>query len=214
MIDHERALELAAAAFDFQLSPADDEALTAHLESCESCRATVQAMRADQVALVGLQREDAPEDLRQRILDAASAGSERSRTTSPAPAVSAPKRPILLHFPARLRHPAVLVAAAAVIVAVVGGTLAWRAVPGPGNIAVTNPSNRPNGSAEPGTSGGPGDPGPTNPPGPANPDLVTAYAPVAELTAQKASGGVVDLDSGFVLTGLAGTPASELADPT
>ncbi len=213
MTDHERALDLAAAAFDFELSPADDEALTAHLASCESCRATAQAMRGDQVALVGLERQDAPDDLRQRILDAA-AGHSGSIGDAPVPAASAPRRPILLQFPARLRHPAVLVAAAAVIVAVVGGTLAWRAVPGPGNIAVTNPSNRPIGSGEPsgpGGSDGPGDPGPTNPPGTANPDLVTAYAPVAEISAQKASGGVVDLDSGFLLAGLAGTPASELA---
>ena len=43
MIDHEHALELAATAFDFELSPTDDEALTAHLASCESCRATAQA---------------------------------------------------------------------------------------------------------------------------------------------------------------------------
>ena len=140
MIDHERALELAAAAFDFELSPADDEALTAHLETCESCRATAQALRADAVALVGLAREDAPDELRQRILDAASAGSGDVEDALVPPA-SAPGGGILLHFPARLRHPAVLVAAAAVIVAVVGGTLAWRAVPSSDGIAVTNPSN-------------------------------------------------------------------------
>ncbi len=34
MIDHERALELAATALDFELSPADNEALTAHLDTC------------------------------------------------------------------------------------------------------------------------------------------------------------------------------------
>ena len=70
MIGHKRALELSAAAFDFDLSPDDDAALTAHLETCESCRAIGEGLRADAVALVGLERTDAPGDLRARILDA------------------------------------------------------------------------------------------------------------------------------------------------
>ena len=219
MIGHKRALELSAAAFDFELSPDDDAALTAHLETCESCRAIGEGLRADAVALVGLERTDAPGDLRARILDAA-AGSEAIGEVA-APVPTSAERPTLLRlparFPARFRQPMVLVAAAAVIVAVIGGTLAWRAGPSDRGIAVTNPSNRPSGgSAEPGspdgssTPGGPPDPGPTNPPGPVNPDLVTAFAPVAELTALKATGGIVDLDSGFVLAGLASIPAKEL----
>ena len=219
MIDHKRALELSAAAFDFELSPDDDAALTAHLETCESCRAIGEGLRADAVALVGLERTDAPDDLRGRILDAV-AGSE-ALDAAPAPVPISERRPTLLRFPdrfpARFRQPMVLVAAAAVIVAVIGGTLAWRAGPSDRGIAVTNPSNRPSGgSAEPGSPdgssapGGPVDPGPTNPPGPVSPDLVTAWAPVAELTAMKVTGGVVDLDSGFVLAGLAGIPAKDL----
>jgi alpha-2-macroglobulin len=214
MIDHERALELSAAVFDFELSPADSEALTEHLAACESCRAIDQGLRADAVALVGLQREDASEDLRRKILEAVGPEAD-ALDSAPVPAVPSPKRRQLLPFPTRLRHPAVLVAAAAVIVAVVGGTLAWQNVPSEGGIAVTNPSSPPaSGSADPSHPAGstdPGDPGPTNPPGPANPDLVTAWTPVAELTAQKSSGGVVDLDTGFLLAGLAGTPATELA---
>ncbi|MEA2576465.1 MAG: alpha-2-macroglobulin, partial [Chloroflexota bacterium] len=219
MIGHERALELSAAAFDFELSPDDDAALTAHLATCESCRAIGESLRADAVALVGLERMGAPDDLRARILDAAAASEAIDEAPAPLPASA--ERPTLLRLPARLparfRQPMVLVAAAAVIVAVVGGTLAWRAGPTNVGIAVTNPSDRPSGgSAQPGgpdgssAPGGPADPGPTNPPGPVSPDLVTAWAPVAELTALKATGGVVDLDSGFVLAGLAGIPAKEL----
>ncbi len=215
MIDHKRALELTAAAFDFELSPDDDAALTAHLETCESCRRIGEGLRADAVALVGLERTDAPDELRARILEAAA--EPEAVDDAPIPVVTTQERPTILRLPARFRQPIVLVAAAAVIVAVIGGTLAWRAGPSDRGIAVTNPSNRPSGSAEPGSPdgssapGGPADPGPTNPPGPANPDLVTAWAPVAKLTALKATGGVVDLNSGFLLAGLAGIPAKELA---
>ncbi len=212
MIDHERALDLAAAAFDFELSPADEEALTAHLETCEPCRTVAAALRTDAAALAGLDREDAPADLRQRIVDAA---AESDTTPAPVPArATSPDRPNILQLPARWRQPALLLAAAAVIVAVVAGTLAWRAAPSGPDVAVVNPSNAPHGSAGPTDSGGPGSsdrPVPTNPPGPANPDLVTAFAPVAELSAVAARGGVVDLDSGFLLASVAGTPASELA---
>ena len=119
MIDHERALELAATAFDFQLSPADDEALTAHLD-------VLRVVPRDRRRLCAptLSRWSA---LSARTLLRTSAGGSsmpwlrtprpckrRSRTSA------APKRPVLLRFPARLRHPAALVAAAAVIVAVVG----------------------------------------------------------------------------------------------
>ena len=212
MIDHERALDLAAAAFDFELSREDDDALTAHLEGCDACRATATALRADAVALGELERDDAPAELRGRIVAAASAGSDTLDEALPAP--SHGPSSILMRFPARLRHQAVLVAAAAVVVAVVGGTLAWRTVPSDRGIAVTNPSNPPaNGSGDPGAGspGGPGGPVPTNPAGPANPDLVTAWTPVAELTAQKSAGGVVDVDTGFLLAALGRTPATELA---
>ena len=142
MIGHKRALELSAAAFDFELSPDDDAALTAHLETCESCRTIAEGLRADAVALVGLERTDAPVDLRARILGATT-GSEDIDDASTADA-TLQRRATLLRFPdrlpARLREPMVLVAAAAVIVAVIGGTLAWRAGPTDRGIAVTNPS--------------------------------------------------------------------------
>ena len=137
MIDHDRALELAASSLDFELSHADADALTAHLESCDACRAIDEGLRSDAVALTELGREDAPSVLRERILRAASGaeGSELAPFPSPGRA-----RPTLLRLPDRLRDRAVLVAAAAVIVAVVGGTLAWRAIPSDGGIAILGPS--------------------------------------------------------------------------
>jgi hypothetical protein len=210
MIDHERALQLAAAELDFTLSPADAEALTAHLQSCEPCRVVSVGLRADAVALGELEHEDAPEDLRSRILDTILPAGADAAAPTPAPTGL---RPILLRLPPRYRNPAVLMAAAAVIVAVVGGTLAWRSVPSDGGIAVIDPSRPPFGSDAPGGSGGPGGgpgPEPTNPPGSVDPGLVTAWAPVAELAAQKITGGVVDLDSGFILAALGSTPAAEL----
>lgn len=99
MIDHERALDLAAAAFDFELSPADDEALTAHLETCEPCRTVAAALRTDAAALAGLDRQDAPAGVRQRLVDAA-AESESIEAPVAAPATS-PGRPNILQFPAR-----------------------------------------------------------------------------------------------------------------
>ena len=38
MIDHDRALELAAAAIDFGLSDGDRVALQTHLDTCPDCR--------------------------------------------------------------------------------------------------------------------------------------------------------------------------------
>ena len=38
MIDHDRALELAAAAIDFGLSDGDRVALQTHLDACPDCR--------------------------------------------------------------------------------------------------------------------------------------------------------------------------------
>src|SRR6185295_1344737 len=97
MIGHKRALELSAAAFDFELSPDDDAALTAHLETCESCRAIAEGLRADAVALVGLERTDAPADLRARILEAATGSEEID--DAPAAVPTPQRRPTLLRFP-------------------------------------------------------------------------------------------------------------------
>ena len=84
MIDHERALELAASTLDFELSRTDDEALTAHLASCDDCRAIDEGLRADAVALVELDREDAPSALRERIVDAATSADVSGLAPFPA----------------------------------------------------------------------------------------------------------------------------------
>ena len=40
MIDHDRALELAATALDFGLDDAERDELQSHLDACAACRAT------------------------------------------------------------------------------------------------------------------------------------------------------------------------------
>ena len=208
MIDHDRALELAASSLDFELSHADADALTAHLESCDACRAIDEGLRSDAVALTELGREDAPSVLRERILRAASGaeGSELAPFPSPGRA-----RPTLLRLPDRLRDRAVLVAAAAVIVAVVGGTLAWRAIPSDGGIAILGPSPIPSIGPDrsgPPSSADPGGPEPTDVPDHA---LATTWDPVAELTVERARDGIIELENSFLLGSLDGTSPAELA---
>lgn len=208
MIDHERALELAASTLDFELSRADDEALTAHLESCDECRAIDEGLRTDAVALVELGREDAPSALRERIVGAATGADASGLTPFPQPGGA---RPALFRLPDRFRDRAVLVAAAAVIVAVVGGTLAWRAIPSDGGIAIVDPSAATSdepGSSGPPNSGDPGGPGPTDIP---NDVLATAWDPVAELTVEHARDGIIELENSFLLGSLDGTSPAELA---
>ena len=208
MIDHERALELAASTLDFELSRADDEALTAHLGSCDECRAIDSAMRADAVALVELGGEDAPSTLRERIVGTA-IGADPSG--SPAIASSRQARRTLLQLPDRFRERAVLVAAAAVIVAVVGGTLAWRAIPSDGGLAIVDPSGAPSdgpGTSAPPDSGGSGGPEPTKVP---NDVLASTWTPVAELSAERARDGIIELENSFLLGSLDGTSPADLA---
>ena len=47
MISHERFLELAAAAIDFELEPEERAELDRHLAECDSCRRTAEAFRDD-----------------------------------------------------------------------------------------------------------------------------------------------------------------------
>jgi hypothetical protein len=47
MIDHGRAIDLAATAMDFPLSPRDRMSLETHLSSCSACRTEAAAMRQD-----------------------------------------------------------------------------------------------------------------------------------------------------------------------
>lgn len=50
-IRHDRALELAAAAIDFDLDPPDRAALAEHLAACAACRQTAAGLRADAAAI-------------------------------------------------------------------------------------------------------------------------------------------------------------------
>ena len=52
MTAHDRALELAAAAMDFPMTPAERNELDEHLASCRSCRREVTDLRADAVAVL------------------------------------------------------------------------------------------------------------------------------------------------------------------
>ena len=87
------------------------------------------------------------------------------------------------------------VAIAAVILAIVGATLAWQSGrPAPSDRSAADPSTGPSlvpvGSAVPGA----------------------AWTPTAELVATAGNGSFVDLASGFRMTSLDGTPAAELAE--
>ena len=147
MIDHGRALDLAAAELDFALAPADEAALTAHLATCDACSRVAHDMRDDAAALRGLDREDAPVALRSRLMETIGI-SDADGDPSPEPAPRAQvDHPIRFRLPPRYHRPALLAAAAAVVIAVVGGTLAWRTGPD-GDVAMVDPSHRPVGSAE------------------------------------------------------------------
>lgn len=202
MIGHDRALELAAAAIDFGLSPADDAALTDHLAECASCRESAAALRADAAAIAALDHEAAPADLRDRIMaSAAVATDEQPQDEAP------PERSKVVRFPRNVPRLAYVGAAAAIIVAVVSGTLWWRGIPSDGGIAVVEPTDRPGATVPPGASAEPGG-APVIP----GDRLVTAYTQVAELTADEASGGVVGPETSFRLAAVGGGSASELAE--
>lgn len=66
---HEEFLELAAAAIDFELTPAERASLDAHLASCATCRRRVAAIEADQRAMFALPRL-APEPATSAVLRA------------------------------------------------------------------------------------------------------------------------------------------------
>ena len=200
MIDHDRALELAAASLDFGLSAADDAAMAEHLEDCEPCRTTVAGLRADAVALRSLVAVDAPGGLRERIMDQAAASAIADL---PSPAAS--HRARILRFPTRIPPVAALATAAAVVVAVLGGTLFWRPAAPSDGVAVVDPSGRPVptlATPGPATSGGPSAPPSAAPP--QEPQL-------ARVTAEEESGGVVALDTSFQVAAIDGSSAESLA---
>ncbi|MFL5667821.1 MAG: hypothetical protein ACJ77U_00390, partial [Chloroflexota bacterium] len=122
MIDHEAARVLAAAALDFDLSDEDDQRLLAHMVGCDRCRTFADGLGTDNRAIAGLPSEDAPVALRARILDAIPAATAQP-TDLPVAPTPTPRtsRGLLSSIPRRYQGPLALTAAAAVIVALIGG---------------------------------------------------------------------------------------------
>ena len=220
MIDHDRALELAASALDFPVSDADRAALQEHLDGCMDCRARDEQLRTDARRVADLPLVSAPDALRMRVLDAAAGLADVNEDGIVAPAAfeDAAARPtdfpdarppnqigepvpgpMLAH---RYRRPVAGLFTAAAIVALISGVLFWQSSPnsGPG-VAASSPS-----AAVPSGSG------PTSPGGgPSSPIASETWAPVADLTADDLDGGVVGRASSFRLASLDGTSATTLA---
>jgi len=195
MIDHEHALELAAAALDFGLSDEDRAALQAHLDGCADCRSADQLLRADAQRVADLSMRDAPDRLRGRVLASAGTSARGERPASAASGASVQRPPII---PTRHRRLAAVLATAAVVVVLIGGTLFWQTTSTPSRgVAASSPSPS---DSTPSPSGGPG----------ASPVDDTS-APVADMTADDIEGGVVALSSGFRLASRDGRPAADLA---
>jgi alpha-2-macroglobulin len=210
MIDHDAARALAATALDFDLSAQDDQRLLAHMVGCVSCRTFAEDLDADARAIAGMTNEDAPVALRSRILDAVPA-TEASPTELPIATTPRPPaaRGILTSIPRRYRGPLALTAAAAVVVALVGGMLVWRPAPSETpNVAGASAGSSASATAPIG-SGSHGTPVPTVEPG--SRLAASPWTQVADLTADDAASGVVGLASGFRLKMLDGTSAVEAA---
>ncbi len=208
MIDHERALELATSALDFELSSADRTELRLHLASCDPCRASSDALSADARTIEALSSHDAPGDLRGRILGPTPATDDAATDRG----ASEPGPRAARSSPFRDRRVVALLASAAVVVALIGGTLVWRSTRSDDHgVAATSPSPAlPNGSGGPPT-GTDGSPGASQTPGSSGPVTAGVWKAVATLTSDGPSNGVLGLDSTFRLTSLDATPAAELA---
>jgi hypothetical protein len=77
MHDHQRCLDLAAAAIDFQLSPGEQQDLRTHLALCDSCSITVHGMRDDAARLAAAPHPAAPVAVRNAVIGAATHRSGR-----------------------------------------------------------------------------------------------------------------------------------------
>ena len=121
-------------------------------------------------------------------------------STPSAPSAPLPTRPFL---PPRYRRSVAIVGIAAVVVALIGTMLVWRSDSGT-DAADSSPKPGPSASAS-----APDAQVPTVAPGVRL--AASAWTPVAELTAEDVTAGVVGLASTFRLASLDATPAAELA---
>ena len=82
MIDHGRALDLAAAAMDWELTATERDALRAHLSTCESCRRADVIQHNQAAALRSLAHAETPVAVRRIVLSAASGDLPRHRSST------------------------------------------------------------------------------------------------------------------------------------
>jgi len=79
----ERARELIGAHVDGELERADAAAITAHLESCSSCRELMSEIQHVSGAMAALGREPAPEALLQRVRSSLAGAAEQQEARAP-----------------------------------------------------------------------------------------------------------------------------------
>ena len=79
----ERARELIGAHVDGELEHADAAAITAHLESCSSCRELMSDIQHVSGAMAALGREPAPEALLQRVRSSLASAAEQQEARAP-----------------------------------------------------------------------------------------------------------------------------------
>ncbi|MFL5674690.1 MAG: Ig-like domain-containing protein, partial [Chloroflexota bacterium] len=222
MIDHDAARALAAQSLDFDLSAEDDGLLLAHVVGCDDCRAFAEALDLDAAAIAALASTDAPAELRASIVAMLPSDPVVLPGLTSAPTLR-PAMPSsrLATIQSRYRGPFALTAAAAVVVALVGGMLVWR--PAPEGLPGVAHAGQSGGTASGSGTGGSAFPGgnPTAVPGsaatleptvqPGSRLAATPWTQVAEVTADDGASGIVGLASGFRLKMLDGTSAIEAA---
>jgi anti-sigma-K factor RskA len=114
------------------LDPTEKAEFEAHLSACAECRAEVASLQEATAVLAETTPADPPPALRDRLL-------ADIRTIRPLP----PETPTATVTPLRPRRRwATLAAAAAVLAVVGGGTVVYEQVSGPGQSEATNPVDR------------------------------------------------------------------------
>jgi len=195
MIDHERARELASMTPEQGLDPTDREWLSRHLDACDDCRTFVHSAAPMQGAVDPT--NDGSADLERAVVDESELGAD-VRAARPPGGVRRPGREWI-------RGRGAVLVGAALIVALVAGTMAWNASK-PSELAVAESSSSPLGSSPTAPAADPW--ASLDPSGGFPADNTTG---IATLAATAGSGPIVALDTGFRLTSARATSASRLA---